>query len=861
MKDIRALVFENLRAGRPLDENVSEENWQALLDHYSCFKDHIDAQGFIVDSQVELSDFHTPRPCLHLMASCHSRTREVWGSFWDQFAGGFSCVESVLAGKMTSHLDDNYVPTAPKPQDHRGFYIHEAGNAWPMFPIPGFQEDSYSNSLCLQGLDTQLIAAQRDGLNCELTVCVHPDLPLEVWGVRIKNNSQQPRSFCWFCDLRVNIDSYPFYYFVPRVVCEGYLEDGSLVFLNHDGNNKHPRQAFFTSAPGFIGYDMMSEVYHGLAGRSPIPQSVLEGKCHNSLGSQPYAGLVAAGQFQATLAPGESQQWTCAYGVCPDSNPQRADYIKNVQRELAAGIESVTARIQESWSRKIQSFMVQTGNDHFDRYFNIWSRYQARNQARFCRALDKVGYRDVLQDLMGICDFDTDYVRGMLLETLMYQSEDGRAIRQYDRFQPGGHDMRMYMDSPSWIPDLLLTYVKESGDFDLLDEQVPYFDMNTKSPDPDNCTSVYQHALQAVRSLARSTGYHGLCRIGYGDWNDALSGIGGEKGVSVWLSCACVYGAKLMEELASYLDREDDAQEMRDLAMTMTDRINAHAWDGNWYIYAINDNGHPIGSSKCEEGKIHLNVNTWALMTGIARAAGREQQVWDAIAQLETPLGHRLLMPAYTGKSRPEVGRIADQMPGMFENGSIYTHGESFYLYALIMAGKNDTCYQHLLRTLPSLLPQDIVSGPRQQQSNFAVGPEHPSYGNQLFSNFTGSLAWYRKVIQVILGIKPGFDSLTIEPCIPSDWEQYQAQKIWRGRKIHFHLRRSTASTTRITLNDKEISPKIPLADLAKDKTNHIKVELAAKPQPDFLTKAGSIKTIPDVASVANKANTSSVNS
>ncbi|HOA73391.1 MAG TPA: hypothetical protein PL151_15905 [Phycisphaerae bacterium] len=818
-----AAVRANLRAKKGLNEGIDPGAWESLLNRYSHFVDRRDSDGFLVDSAVNLDDWHTPRPSLHLMASCHDRETGVWGSFCDQFGAGFACLDSVLAGKMTSHLDTNYVPTAPEPQDCRGFYIHENGNAWPMFPIGCFEEGEYSDIECVQALDRQSMRAERSGLVCELDICVHPELPMEVWRMRITNRSERRREFSWFSRVRVNVDSFPSHYFVPRVVCEGLHEHDALVFINHDKANKHPRTAFFTSVPKFDGFDMMGEVFEGIGGRSPVPAAVVAGECRHSLGLQPYAGLVAAAQYRAWLEPGETAVWQCAYGACAYDAEERRRHIGQV-RTLLAGPAVIHTELHQLWDQRVRTSMCRTPDTELDRFYNVWSKYQCRNQARFCRALDKVGFRDVLQDLMGVAEFEPVYARRALLRTLRYQAADGRAVRQYCLFPGAGHDMRMYMDSSSWIADTLTTYIKESGDFAILDEQVPFFDMQRQEPSEFDHGTVYEHALRAVRSLMSTTGFHGLCRIGYGDWNDALSGIGGEQGVSVWLSCACVFAAQRLAELAEHLGRADDAREMREIAATMTQRINEHAWDGEWYIYAINGQGKPIGSRSCSEGRIHLNVNTWALFTGIARAAGREEQVWRSLEQLATPFGHMLLTPPYTASSRPDVGRIADQKPGMFENGSIYTHGESFRLYALAVAGQADRCYRELVRTLPSALPQDVITGPRHQLSNFTVGPDHPNFGAQLFSNFTGAVPWYRRVIQHLLGVIPDYDALMIVPNPPQAWTEYEVRKVWRGRDVRVRFRRQAGTGCRITFNGRTYEGRIPVADLPDQGVNAVDV-------------------------------------
>jgi len=815
----------NLKSGRSAFSGLPDSHVRALLQRYWRLEDTRDNEGFITNSRVVVTSLNTPRPVLHMMCSNHGRRGDQWASFWDQHGGGFSCVDSVLAGRMTSHLDTNYVPTAPEGPDIRNFYIHENGQSWPMFPLAGHQEDSYEGLACGQALDEFELRATRDGLSCRLEVFVHPSMPLEVWQVSLTNTSCKTRRLSWFSSLRVNVDSFPFYYFVPRVVCEGLVEDGSLVFLNHDQNNKHPRAAFVASAEPFDGFDQMSEVFEGHPARAPIPAAVARGSCFGSLGLQPYAGLIAAVQFDAELAPDKQCKWTLAYGKCPTDKRERKAFISLARKDVLDKPDQCRKQLAETWSEKVAADMIATDWPELDRYYNIWSKYQLRNQARFVRALDKIGYRDILQDLLGVCAAEPEYVRAALSETLQYQYADGRAVRQYERFPGCGNDTRLYQDSPVWIPHLLNRYLAETGDADFLSEQVAFLDADTLQVDPGNTAGVYEHAALAVRSVFRQTGFRGLCRIGYGDWNDALSGIGGERGVSVWLSCACVHAANNMAEIAASLDRQGDREEFERIAHTMTQRINEHAWDGKWYIYAIDNNGKAIGSSECDEGKIHLNVNTWALFTGVAAAAGREKDVWQSLEQLATPVGHRLLAPSYTAASRDQVGRIADCMPGMFENGSIYTHGESFYLYALASVGKSDAWLEQVAKTLPTNQIPDISTCPPQQQSNFFVGPDHARFGENLFSNFTGAVTWYRLGIEKIVGIEPCLAGLRINPRPPSSWDKLRVRRRYRGSLLDISMRRTEAD--KVTLDGKRVDGIIPVEMLKPDRRHVIEVEFS----------------------------------
>lgn len=819
---IVARCRQNMKDGREVLEGLTSQEIDAIQTRYSRFEDSFDSDGFLTASEVLIKTLKTPRPFVHLMASNHDGLYGQWASFWDQHCGGFSCVDSVAAGRMTSHLDTNYVPTSPELQDARNFYVHEKGKSWPMFPVVGYEDEKYSRWSCRQGMDQYEVQVTRDALLCRLNVVVPTDKPMEIWQVTLTNRKSTPRDLTWFARVRVNVDSFPFYYFVPRVVCEGVIEEGAMVFLNHDKGNKHPRTAFMLTGGDFDGFDMMNEVFEGGPGRAPLPEAVRRGECFNTLGVQPYAGLIAAAQFNAHLEAGQSKTWTVVYGRCPQDKPQRKEFFAQIKRDVLAGPEQSQAALAECWKQKVTANAIKTPEAHLNRYYNVWSKYQLRNQSRFIAALDKVGYRDVLQYLLGITDHDASYVRPALAKTVQYQLPDGRAVRQYEKFPGSGHDTRMYHDSALWIPDTLSRYIKETGDLAYLDEQVPFMDPKTLEASETEKGSMYEHARRALMSVWNHTGYHGLCRIGYGDWNDSINGIGGEKGVSVWLSCACVWAAKVMAELAGAIGKTQDKAEYEKIAKEMTDRINANAWDGQWYVYAINGQGEPIGSSKSPEGKIHLNVNTWALFAGVAAAGGHEEETIKAIDMLASPFGHILLKPSYTLPSRPTVGRIADIMPGMFENGSVYTHGEAFYLFALTMAGKADQWQREIYKTLPSNLVPDISSGPPQQQSNFSVGPDHIAWGNNLFSNFTGSVGWYRRTIEKVVGVLADFDGLRIAPMPPSNWNQYEVKRTFRGCRLSIIFRRGTEF--KVLVEGKQYGDLIPAEALPAGKNCLVEV-------------------------------------
>jgi cellobionic acid phosphorylase len=239
----------------------------------------------------------------------------------------------------------------------------------------------------------------------------------------------------------------------------------------------------------------------------------------------------------------------------------------------------------------------------------------------------------------------------------------------------------------------------------------------------------------------------------------------------------------------------------------MTEAVNANAWDGDHYLFGFNDDGVALGANDNEEGRIHATVNAWALLSGVAAAAGRgfdyaqprpapsevegrEETLLKGMVRLQTPVGLALIDPPYTQQSRELAGRIADVTPGQFENGAVYTHAHAFYVYGLVCSGRAEEAYRQLKLALPGNTFPDIGTGPPHQQSNFAVGPSHPNFGMNLYSNFTGATAWYLRTIAQMAGVLPEFDGLRIAPCAPPEWRSYELRKQFRGIEYHFHFRR-----------------------------------------------------------------------
>ena len=771
---------------------------KALETRYSQFRDARDEDGFLTESCLAVHRPDTPRPWLHLMGSPHDEPYGVLGSFCDPTGSGFLCYESVLAGPVTSHKDTSYVPTAPRSTDVREFYLREerAGRPaiWHMLPQVGCEPERYSGYSCCMYPGWMEIESTRRQIRSRLRVFVPVDDSCEVWTITIENTSSRPRRLKQFTRVNWGLESHPSYYFDPRVTSAGdHLKDlRAIVALNRHKANALPRTGFMMSSAAFRGFDLSGEDFTGGGHFREFPRAVEEGRCRNSLGLQPYLGLVGALQFDVNLAPGASRTVHVLVGRTEGEPADYRKHLASLRRKYftGAGVEREFKRSAKAWKGEFGHVTIRTPDDETDRLYNVWLKYQQHNTARFTRALDQMGYRDVLQDTMGLCSFDPGYVRNMLPIALNYQLRDGRAIRQFFKYPNTNapNDERMYGDSPVWIADTLVTYLEETGDFDILDEKVGFYDLATHRQDNRIKKSVYEHALLALQGLFNSRGQRGLCLIGHGDWNDAMDGLSKRgRGVSTWLSIALVYESKRLLKLAEHVGDRRTADLLHLIIETMTEAVNASTWDGDHYIFGFNDDGLALGANGNEEGRIHATVNAWALLSGAAAAAGREEALLKGMRRLATPIGLALIDIPYTQRSRELAGRIADVTPGQFENGAVYTHAHAFYVYGLVSSGRAEEAYRQMKLALPGNTFPDIATGPPHQQSNFAVGPSHPDFGMNLYSNFTGATAWYLRTIERMAGVLADFDGLRIAPAAPPEWREYEVRKHFRG--IHYHFR------------------------------------------------------------------------
>jgi cellobiose phosphorylase len=379
----------------------------------------------------------------------------------------------------------------------------------------------------------------------------------------------------------------------------------------------------------------------------------------------------------------------------------------------------------------------------------------------------------------------------VLLAAFAHQYRSGLALR-------GWHpvDTKVYSDSALWLVFALCDYLKETGDFDLLTTRAPYYDGGDDT--------VAGHIEATLNWLEANKGAHDLCLIKFGDWNDSLTGIGkAGRGESVWLSMAYIHARQLMVDLCRHLGRVGDAEEHAARAAAMRAAVRQHAWDGEWFTRCFDDDGRPVGAAACEQGRIYVNAQSWALIADVADPAQIESLLRACDEQLLTSSGYRLVAPPYL-KRDDHIGRISYLEPGICENGTIYSHGNAFMVYALLRHGLGDRAYDVFRRVAPGYTTS--ADDPKQNTPpyifpNCYFGPEHRNRPMQAeFTWITGSVSWfYNAIIDYLVGVRRDYDSLVIDPVLPSEWPEVQVARSFRGRTFDIRIRRT--GTRSLTLN------------------------------------------------------------
>ena len=735
---------------------------------------------------------------------------DAYYRYVDQLGKGYSRYQT-----QEGHQTQLLFGAHNNPQDSRLLYIRdeERGVYWnigwdPVQRTP----DSYQ---CRHGLGYTIIENQTQGIRATDRIFVPPgNDPVEYWSVTLKNESDQTRTLSVFTYAEMSLAGARTYGHMMFMSGHFYPELNAVIARKRaEGMPTTKYAAFLASDVKPESFDASQRTFLGPYRRVANPIAVEQGKCFNSVGTgEPVVGCL---QIKMQLQPGEEQTITFLLGVTDNVKP--AEETKRLldlylSKEKA---DQKFAELKADKEKRFSTVWVDTPDEHLNSLTNIWNKQQVDWGATWVRWGIK-GYRDILQQAQGITVVDPELCKKDFLDACCFQYADGFALRGWDPV-----DKMAYADSAQWMIGTITEYVRETGDFAVLDQVVPYFD---KGED-----TVFEHMLKALRKLHSDRGEHGLSLIHFGDWNDSLTAVGtGGRGESVWLSMAFARSCLLLSELAKQIKKQDVAQELDAMYMEIKQNINEHAWDGEYYICAYDDNGRAIGSRQNKEGKIFLNMQSWAALSGVAEG-GRLDQCLAAIEkELDSGYGFVLQKPVYT-EFDPNIGRLTNLEPGICENATVYSHGNAFLILGYLTVGRSDKAYSAYRSILPENPNNPSNTAVPYVFPNAYFGPDHKSSPGRIeYSWITGSCAWiFQSVLEYMLGVRRDYEGLRFDPRLPSEWPLARVTRVFRGDTYEVEIENPKGVQTgvkELLVDGKSVDPKSVVKPFGDGKVHTVKV-------------------------------------
>ena len=762
----------------------------------------------------------TPSPWINYLGS------EEFFTLMSNTSGGYSFYRDARMLRITRYRYNN-VPTDAGGQY---FYINEEGTVWTPGWMPVRTElDRYE---CRHGLGYTMITGEKNGLRAVETALVPKGANALVTRVQVKNLTQSEKhftltSFVEFCLWNAQDDSTNF----QRNFSTGEVEiEGSAIYHKTEYRERRNHFAVYAVNVPMDGFDTDRDSFLGAYHGFDDPQAVKTGA----------TGSVASGwapvgshQLKVTLQPGEEKTFIYVLGYC--ENPQDKKFIAPgvINKEPAyrllksysteAQFEAALQAMKDYWAELLQVYQVSTGEERFDRMVGIWNQYQcmvtfnmSRSASYFESGIGRgMGFRDSTQDLMGFVHLIPARARERILDIAATQFPDGSAYHQYQPLtKRGNFDVGSgFNDDPLWLIFGVAAYVKETGDLSILKEMVP-FDNDDKLAQP-----LMEHLRRSIHYTLDHLGPHKLPLIGRADWNDCLNlncfsttpgesfqtTANFESGVAESLFIAGMFVSVCpdYERLCRLYGWDEEAAQVDGWKKAMSDAVKKDGWDGEWFLRAYDAYGNKIGSKECDEGKIFIEPQGFLVMAGVGLEEGLCEKAMDSVRKhLLGEYGVAILTPPYT-VYHVELGEISSYPPGYKENGGIFCHNNPWIVIGETVLGRGGNAYDIYTRTCPAYITdQKLHHTEPYVYSQMVAGPYAPRSGQAKNSWLTGTAAWtFYAASQAILGIKPDYDGLKVDPCLPGSMTDVTVTRKFRGSTYHIHMvNRSGDTKGKLTL-------------------------------------------------------------
>jgi len=759
-----------------------------------------------LNKEYVIEKYETPLPWINYLGS------DSFFTLLSNTAGGYAFYKDARLRRITRYRYNNL----PLDQDGFHIYVKDGDTIW----NPGWQpvQTALDHYECRHGLGYSVITGKKNNIlvKQELYVPKYDNILLQR--VTVNNTADTAKeidmfSFVEFCLWDAMDDTTNF----QRNYSTGEVEvEGSVIYHKTEYRERRNHYAVFYANKPVDSFDTSRDSFMGVYGSPKAPAAVTNGKCGNSIahGWQP----VGAHHFHLNLKAGETYSVIIGLGyvevpveekfIAPSViNKSYAHALMNkyiTDEQFDAGMDE----LRKFWNELLSGFEVKTENENVNRMVNIWNAYQCMvtfNMSRSASYYESgigrgMGFRDSCQDLLGFVHMIPERARERILDIAATQKEDGGAYHQYQPLtKKGNSDIGGgFNDDPLWLIACTDAYIRETGDWAILDEIVD-FDNNHEKAAP-----LLEHLRRSFNYTLNNLGPNKLPLIGRADWNDCLNlncfsehpgesfqitgPSEGPVAESVFIAGMFVKYGREYANILKHLGIAEEAEKAYKAVDQMTETVLDKGWDGEWFLRAYDAFGQKIGSEECEEGKIFIEPQGMCIMAGIGIETGHAQKALDAVKErLDTKYGIVLLNPAYT-KYRLNLGEISSYPPGYKENAGIFCHNNPWIIFAESIMGHGDRAFELYKKTCPAFLEEisEIHRTEPYAYCQMVAGKDAPTFGEGKNSWLTGTAAWTFTVLtEGILGIQPDYDGLTVDPCIPHTVKHFTVNRLFRNIMYH----------------------------------------------------------------------------
>ena len=721
--------------------------------------------------------------------------------------GGYSFYKDAKLLRLTRYRYND----TPNDVNGKYFYIKDGDTIWnPGWKPTKTELDSYE---CRHGIGYSRFISSKNDVQASVLAFVPMNDTCEINQVKLTNNSSSVKTLSLFsyvewCLWNADDDMKNF----QRNFSTGEVEIvDSTIFHKTEYRERRNHYAVYSVNAKIDGFDTIRDEFLGAYNGTDDPTAVKNGACTNSVASgwQP----IASHQINITLNPGETRSFVFVLGYIenPEDEKWESKGVVNKKRayemldryKTDADVDKAFAELNEYWNGLLSKYTVKSSNDKVDRLVNIWNQYQCMvtfNMSRSASYYESgigrgMGFRDSCQDLLGFVHLIPDRARERIIDIASTQFQDGSAYHQYQPLtKKGNSDIGSgFNDDPLWLIAGTSAYVRETGDTTILTEMVPYDnDMSVATP-------LMGHLKRSFDYTVNHKGPHNLPLIGRADWNDCLNlncfsehpgesfqTFGPSEGPvaeSVFIAGMFVKYGEEYAQLCELMGDQKEAAYAREEVAKMYDAVLKDGWDGDWFVRAYDAYGQKIGSKECEEGQIYIESNGFCSLAGIGVKEGLAKKALDSVKEkLDTKYGVMILQPAYT-RYHLELGEISSYPPGYKENAGIFCHNNPWVSIAETVIGRGDRAFEIYQKTCPAYCEEfsEIHRTEPYVYSQMVAGRDAKFHGEAKNSWLTGTAAWtFVNVSQYILGVYPTHNGLSIDPCVPKDFGDFELTRKFR---------------------------------------------------------------------------------